>query len=159
LFGLQRAPAGIDWRVLETRYDTPHSGSRRYHIIRRLYKAATIHAMGASCWRPTPGTSNYHRNGPNRVMSASLIGRLGSSAFRLSTSTVLVSLAGSCFSAESAPGPFHHGIRERGGSIFGAALASEERQVQADIRSHLIHRPARDIMPPYGGARVFSYRV
>src|SRR5258705_9814209 len=57
---------------------------------------------------------------------ASLIGRLGSSAFRLSTTTVSMSLAGSCFSSES-------------------ALPSIERQVQADMRTHLIHRPARDI--------------
>src|SRR5579871_3054078 len=34
-----------------------------------------------------------------------------------------------------------------------------ERQVQADMRTHLIHRPARDIFPPLGGFRVFSYRV
>jgi hypothetical protein len=27
------------------------------------------------------------------------------------------------------------------------------RQIQADIRTHLIHRPARDIIPPGGGAR------
>ena len=37
-------------------------------------------------------------------------------------------------------------------------LAVEERRVQADIRTHLIHRPARDIFPPLGGALVFSYR-
>ena len=55
-------------------------------------------------------------------MSASLIGRLGSSAFRLSTTAVSMSLAGSCFSPESAPRPFHHGIRGRGGTIFTAAL-------------------------------------
>jgi hypothetical protein len=30
---------------------------------------------------------------------------------------------------------------------------------QADMRTHLIHRPARDIIPPLGGARVFSYRI
>src|SRR6476469_4963228 len=93
------------------------------------------------------------------AMSASLIGRLGSSAFRPSTTTVATSLAGSCFSSESAPRPFHHGIRGRGGTIFRAALPSIERQVQADIRTHLIHRPARDIFPPLGGTRVFSYRV
>src|SRR3974390_788287 len=29
------------------------------------------------------------------------------------------------------------------------------RQVQADMRTHLIHRPARDIIPPLGGARSF----
>src|SRR4030095_5593517 len=92
-------------------------------------------------------------------MSASLIGRLGSSAFRLSTTAVSMSLTGSCFSSESAPRPFHHGIRRRGGTIFGAALPSVERQVQADIRTHLIHRPARDIIPPLGGARVSSYWI
>src|SRR5882762_1954456 len=82
------------------------------------------------------------------AMSASLIGHLGSSAFRLSTTTVAMSLTGSCFSSESAPGPFHHGIRGRGGTIFRAALPSYRQQVQADMRTHLIHRPARDIFPP-----------
>ena len=70
-------------------------------------------------------------------MSASLIGGLGSSAFRLSTSTVSMSLAGSRFSSESAPGPFHHGIRGRGGTIFTAALPSYRQQVQADMRTRL----------------------
>ena len=57
-------------------------------------------------------------------MSASLIGPLGSSTFRLSANAVLMSLAGSCFSSESAPGPFHHGIRGRGGTIFWTTLPS-----------------------------------
>ena len=57
-------------------------------------------------------------------MSASLIGRLGSSTFRLSTAAVSMSLTGSCFSSESAPRPFHHGIRRRGGTIFRATLPS-----------------------------------
>ena len=57
-------------------------------------------------------------------MSASLIGRLGSSAFRPLTVAVSMSLAGSCFSTESAHRPFHHGIRRRGGTIFWAALPS-----------------------------------
>ena len=94
-----------------------------------------------------------------RVESASLIGRSRSSTFRLSTIAVSMSLAGSCFSSESAPGPFHHGIRGRGGTIFRPTLPSVWRQVQADIRTHLIHRPARDILPLLGGALVFSYRV
>src|SRR5262245_57579272 len=55
-------------------------------------------------------------------MSASLIGRLRSSAFRLSTTAVSMSLAGSRFSSESARRPFHHGVRRRGGTIFTAAL-------------------------------------
>src|SRR5215472_8901194 len=97
--------------------------------------------------------------GGRSTMSASLIGRLGSSAFRLTTTALSMSLAGSCFSSESAPRPFHHGIRRRGGTIFRAALSQDERQVQADMRTHLIHRPARDIIPPLGGARVSSYRV
>ena len=60
-----------------------------------------------------------------RAMSASLIGRSRSSAFRLSASAVSMSLAGSCFSSESAPGPFHHGIRRRGGTISTATLPSD----------------------------------
>jgi hypothetical protein len=73
---------------------------------------------------------------------------LGSSAFRPSTtSTVSMSLTGSRFSSESAPRPFHDGIRERGGTIYRAALPSDEWQVQATKRTHLIHRPARDIIP------------
>jgi hypothetical protein len=132
----------------------------------------------AFCWGPKGGRRNALSEaalrcargvksalGPQRTcrlrttMSASLIGRLGSSAFRPSAITVSMSLAGSCFSSESAPGPFHHGIRRRGGTIFTAALPSDERQVQADIRTHLIHRPARDIFPRLGGIRVFSYRI
>jgi CheY-like chemotaxis protein len=64
----------------------------------------------------------------HRIMSASLIGRLGSSAFRLSTTAVSMSLAGSCFSPDSAlGGPFHHGIRGQGGTIFWAAFPLRER--------------------------------
>ena len=37
--------------------------------------------------------------------------------FQTSIAAVSMSLRGSCFSSESAPGPFHHGIRERGGTI------------------------------------------
>src|SRR6201981_2098652 len=57
-------------------------------------------------------------------MSASLIGRLRSSAFRLSATAVSMSLTGSRFSSESAPGPFHHGIRGRGRTISQALAVS-----------------------------------
>src|SRR5262249_11819754 len=57
-------------------------------------------------------------------MSASLIGRLGSSAFRLSNVAVSMSLAGSRFSSDSALRPFQHGVRRRGGTIFRSALPS-----------------------------------
>jgi hypothetical protein len=80
-------------------------------------------------------------------------------AFRLSATAMSMSLTGSRFSSESAPGPFHYGIRGRGGTICRAALLSNERQDQADMRTHLIHRPARDILPLLGGSRVSSYRA
>ena len=62
-------------------------------------------------------------------MSASLIGRLGSSTFRLSTITVSTSLASTPFSSETAHRPFDHGIRGRGGAIFGAALPAAKRVI------------------------------
>ena len=37
--------------------------------------------------------------------------------FQTSIAAVSMSLTGSCFSSESAPGPFHYGIRGRGGTI------------------------------------------
>ena len=54
---------------------------------------------------------------PCNGMSASLIGRLGSSAFRLSTTAVSMSLTGSCFSSESAPRP-----------LYGAFLVKKFKQ-------------------------------
>ena len=45
-------------------------------------------------------------------MSASLIGRLGSSVFRLSTTAVSMSLTGSRFSSESAQGPSIMGFED-----------------------------------------------
>src|SRR5882757_3209525 len=75
-------------------------------------------------------------------MSASLIGRLGSSAFRLSTTTVSMLLAGSCFSSESAPRPFQYGIRRRGGTIFRAALPSVDGRTKqtCELTSSIVPR-------------------
>ena len=114
-------------------------------------------AAGWSAATSCIGTTRTCRGGP--TTSASLIGPSGSSSFRLSINAMSMSLAGSCFSPDSAPRPFHHGIRRRGGTIFAAALPLDQRQVQADMRTHLIHRPARDIIPPLGGSRVFSYYI
>jgi glucans biosynthesis protein len=52
---------------------------------------------------------------PRRAMSASLIGHSGSSAVRLSTASL----------RNRHQGPFHHGIRGRGGTIYRAALPSD----------------------------------
>ena len=73
---------------------------------------------------PARSAGSLFDSDKRRAMSASLIGRLGSSTFRLSTTAMSMSLAGSCFSSESAPGPFHHGIRGRGGTISTSALPS-----------------------------------
>jgi hypothetical protein len=55
-------------------------------------------------------------------MSASLIGRLGSSTFRLPTTAVLMSLTGSRFSSESAPRP-----------LYGAFLVKKFEQGSASF--------------------------
>ena len=46
---------------------------------------------------------------------------VGVKHFQASTAAMLMSLTGSRFSAESALGPFHHGIRGRDGTIYSAA--------------------------------------
>ena len=94
-------------------------------------------------------------------MSASLIGRLGSSAFRLSTTAVSMSLTGSCFSSESAPRPFHHGIRGRGGTIYWAALPSDERQVQADMTNspHPSSREGHHSTARWSSSVLLSYLI
>jgi hypothetical protein len=81
-------------------------------------------------------------------MSASLIGRSGSSAFKLS-----MSLAGSCFSSESAHRPFHHGIRRQGGTIFRATLpiAVGRSKRTCELTSSIVPQGHH---PPCGGARV-----
>ena len=54
--------------------------------------------------------------------------------------------------------------RHQGPSIMGFEDQAEQslprpcreiRPTQADIRTHLIHRPARDIIPPLGGSQIF----
>ena len=41
--------------------------------------------------------------------------------------------------------------------LFAASAAVTK--AAGPMRTHLIHRPARDIIPPLGGARVSSYRI
>jgi len=56
-------------------------------------------------------------------MSASLIGRLGSSTFRLSATPVSMSLTGSRFSSDSAPRPLY-GAPQQQASQFDARVTS-----------------------------------
>ena len=65
-----------------------------------------------------------------------------------------MSLTGSCFSSESAPGPSIMGVEDEAEQSTERPCCNE-RQVQAIGRTHLIHRPARDIIPPQGGASSF----
>ena len=58
-------------------------------------------AREATGLKQMPIRARTHKTGAGG-MSASLIGHSGSSAFRLSTTTVSMSLTGSCFSSESA---------------------------------------------------------
>jgi len=87
-------------------------------------------------------------------MSASLIGRLESSASDHPPQQ--------CRRRSRARASLRN--RHRGPSIMGFEDKVERslgrpcrscRQVQADMRTHLIHRPARDTVPPLGGARSF----
>ncbi len=71
-----------------------------------------------SDFRETALRRSFCSRGLFHGIPASLIGRLGSSTFRLSTAAVSMSLTGSRFSSKSAPRPFHHGIRGRGGTIY-----------------------------------------
>src|SRR5262245_23461825 len=48
--------------------------------------------------------------------------------------------------------------KTRWNNLLGG-LAVSLTEGQADMRTHLIHRPARDIIPPLGGARVSSYCI
>src|SRR5262249_5780366 len=93
-------------------------------------------------------------------MSASLIGRLRSSTFRLSATAVSMSLTGSRFSSESAPGrPSIMGFEDEVEQSFARPCRQFERQVQADIATHLRHRPATDIYPLLRGSRISSFRA
>src|SRR4051812_45963725 len=105
--------------------------------------------------QPMTGPGQSRRFGDVCDMSASLIGHSGSSAFRLSTTTVSMSLTGACFSSESASGgPSIIGFEDEAEQSL-PRLCREIRPTQADMRTHLIHRPARDIIPPLGGSQVF----
>ena len=106
---LRGAGAAIEQRCGGPRRHTPNSQAIPAAGL-RLYRAAFVGCF--VLWREfsscgfrdfcnTIGTFETCRL--HRAMSASLIGRLGSSAFRPSAITVSMSLAGSCFSSESAP--------------------------------------------------------
>src|SRR6516162_2102629 len=94
---------------------------------------------------PKPGVSIYVQHGGYRTGRMSVRGDKNPSAtgppsadvgfsnrpfwvkhFQAIHHWVLMSLAGSRFSSESALRPFHHGVRRRGGTIYWAACQSRQ---------------------------------
>src|SRR6516165_5617876 len=106
-------------------------------VLMTMCRNLSVHA---NCWQKFVSTCNSGNEFAAVHESASLIGRVGSSAFRLSTITVATSLAGSCFSTESAHGPFHHGIRGRGGTIFRATLPAGRSKRTHELTSSIVPR-------------------
>ncbi len=94
-----------------------------------------------------------------RVTSASLIGRLRSSAFRLSTTTAMVGHSRARASLRTRRQALPAWDSKVRWNNLSHDLAVSCWRVQAEVRTHLIHRPARDVIPPPGGARVSSYRI
>ena len=84
-------------------------------------------------------------------MSASLIGPLGSSAFRLSTATVSMSLTGSCFSSESAPRPLYGAFLVK--KFFMQSGTSSVSLFDLKVRSFVpMVKPHRDVFEHDGAA-------
>src|ERR1700733_16108171 len=89
--------------------------------IRRVLNGM-LHVLRVGC----PWRDMHERYGKWNSVYVRFSNRpFGSSTFRLSTMTVSTSLTGSRFSSESAPRPFQHGVRERSGTIFWAALPAD----------------------------------
>ena len=86
-------------------------------------------------------------------MSASLIGHLGSSAFRLPSLRCGCRSRARASLRNLAPGPSIMGFENEVEQFFGFGLAVRLTggEPVGISPSHLIHRPARDIMPPHGG--------
>src|SRR3974377_515138 len=81
-------------------------------------------------------------------MSASLIGRLGSSAFRLSTYSGVDVAHGLVLLFGIGTKALPSWVSRTRRNNFLGGLAVRSRQVQSYMRTPLIHRPARDIIPP-----------
>jgi len=77
----------------------------------------------------------------------------GSSTFRLSITAMSCRSRARAFSSNSAPGPFHHGIRgQRNNLLVGLAVEDGGQAARYELTSSI--RPAGDIFPPLGGASI-----
>ncbi len=152
---------------------SPHPSSREGHHSTARWSSSflllnlilrVVHAAAATCSRVQRNSvpsiqmrCMITANRRARATIASLIGRFGSSASDYPPLQCRRrSRARASLRNRHQALPLWD-LEDEGGTIFQAALPADWRQVQADIRSHLIHRPARDIIPPLGGARVSFY--
>ena len=93
-----------------------------------------------------------------RRLVASLIGRLGSSTLNLSTPSVSMSLAGSCFSSELAPGPSIMGSEDQAEQSIGplAVVINGRSKRPSELTSSIVprgtsfHRGVELEFPPIG---------
>jgi hypothetical protein len=101
----------------------------------------------------TRSTHKIAKRESGRSMSASLIGRLGSSAFRLSTNSSVDVVHGLSllFGLGTKALPSWNS-KTRWNNLW-RDLAVEVTAGSSGHTNSLIHRPARDIIPPWGGAR------
>ena len=138
----------------------PPFPTARTHVRRRPSKIgpAGRHLPAAHCKlqlnvrRSSRQTTSAH--GAFRPRSMSVFGRLSNRPFGVKHFQAIhrrMSLAGSCFSSESAARPFHHGVRGQGGTICRAALSSDKRRIQAtgELTSSIV--PRGPIIPSIGG--------
>ena len=97
--------------------------------------------------RDTSPRQTTFAHGAFRPRWMSVFGRLSNRPFGVKHFQAIhrrMSLAGSCFSSESAARPFHHGVRGQGGTICRAALSSDKRRIQAtgELTSSIVPRGA-----------------
>jgi hypothetical protein len=112
-------------------------------------------AIFAGCRRIWPTTTEIVSTKRRRFTAASLIGRQGQALsghppLRCQCrSRALASLR------NRHQGPSIMGFEDEVEQSFGRPCRQCDCRSQAAVRTHLIHRPARDIIPPLGGSQVF----
>jgi hypothetical protein len=119
-----------------------HAGRRFRYITTRVRAAASLFEVRCS-GSPVP----------------SLIGPFWSSAFRpIHHCSVDITRGLALLFGIGTIGPSSMGYEDEAGQSFDRTC-HRARTVQGTRRTHLIHRPARDIIPPLGGIRMLSYRL
>src|SRR5262249_44131640 len=93
------------------------------------------------------------------MKSASLIGRLGQALSGYPPTPVRCRSRARASLRTWHKGPSIMGFEDEVEQSFGRPCRQCNGRLKQDMRTHLIHRPARDIIPPLGGSQVFSYLI